>query len=56
MPTVPFTGVAVPGGGLELQVIKLKAVTGSTKKKNQKYDFKITVCPKTTQGLGYKIV
>ena len=34
MPTVPLTGVDVPGGGLELRVITLKAVTGSSKKKN----------------------
>lgn len=36
MLTVPLTGVDVPGGGLELQVIKLKAVTGSSNKKNNR--------------------
>ena len=56
MATVPLTGVDVPGGGLELWVITLKAVTGSSKKKRQKCDSKIRVCPKTTGGLGYNIV
>jgi len=39
MLTVPLTGVDVPGGGLELRVIKLKAVTGSSKKKTTEMRF-----------------